>query len=82
MDWSLTFRIKVNPLSNSYIRDWREYYLLEGGKQNIYLQESLIDMIVAPFLPITRPIFPLGTSRTERISSSGASPSTVNLSNR
>lgn len=38
------------------------------------LQDSLTAVMKAPFLPITRPICPLGTSRIERISSSGASP--------
>lgn len=47
-----------------------------------YLQDSFIDKMEAPLLPITRPIFPGGTSSTERISSSGASPSTIRLSAR
>lgn len=44
----------------------------KGEEREKYLQDSLIDKMVTPFLPITRPIFPGGTSSTERISSSGA----------
>nr|ACJ83422.1 unknown [Medicago truncatula] len=44
------------------------------------LQDSLIDIIEAPFFPIMHPIFPGGTSRTERISSSGPFPSTFSSS--
>ena len=47
-----------------------------------YLQDSFIDKIEDPLLPITRPIIPGGTSKTERISSSGALPSTTRLSAR
>lgn len=47
-----------------------------------YLQDSFIDKIEAPLLPITRPIIPWGTSKTERISSSGAFPSFTRLSEK
>lgn len=56
-----------------------------GGREvmeEIYLQDSFIDKIEAPRLPITHPIFPGGTSRTERISSSGTLPSTTRLSTK
>lgn len=46
-------------------------------EREVYLQDSLIDKMEAPLLPITRPIFPGGTSITDRISSSGALSSTV-----
>uniref|UniRef100_A0A0A9EYN0 Uncharacterized protein n=1 Tax=Arundo donax TaxID=35708 RepID=A0A0A9EYN0_ARUDO len=35
------------------------------------LQDSFTAFIDDPFLPITRPIFPGGTSKTDRISTSG-----------
>ena len=44
---------------------------LQNQIQDIYLQDSLTNIIVDPFLPITRPIFPGGTSKTDRISTSG-----------
>ena len=47
-----------------------------------YLQESLIDNIEDPFLPMMYPIFPGGTLSTDRISSSGPFPSTMSESNR
>lgn len=40
--------------------------------ERTYLQDSLIDKIEAPFFPMIRPIFPGGTSRTDKISSSDA----------
>lgn len=55
---------------------------MEWRKTKYYLQDSLIDKIVAPFFPIIHPIFPGGTSRTERISSSGPFPSAFSLSTR
>lgn len=40
-------------------------------EEGLYLHASLMARIDAPLLPITRPIFPGGTSSTDRISSSG-----------
>lgn len=45
-----------------------------------YLHDSFIDKILTPRLPITHPIFPGGTSRTDRISCSGACLSAIRLS--
>lgn len=53
-----------------------------GGRRETYLQDSFTDKMDAPRLPITRPIFPGGTSRAERISSSGAVSSMMRLSIR
>lgn len=49
-------------------------------RKSEYLQDSFIDKIEAPLLPMTHPILPGGTSKTDRISSSGATPSTIRLS--
>jgi hypothetical protein len=38
---------------------------------DVYLQDSFTAIIDDPFLPMTHPIFPGGTSRTDRISTSG-----------
>lgn len=56
------------------------YLLNQGRETNYYLQDRLIDKIVAPLFPITSPIFPWGISRTERISSLGSLPSAFRLS--
>jgi hypothetical protein len=56
--------------------------MIMGGRRETYLQDSFTDKMDAPRLPITRPIFPGGTSRTERISSSGALSSMMRLSMR
>lgn len=49
-------------------------------RRTAYLQDCFIDKILAPRFPITHPIFPWGTSRTHRVSSSGASSSAIKLS--
>lgn len=48
--------------------------------ENTHLHDSFIDNILAPRFPITHPIFPCGTSRTERVSSSGACLSAIRVS--
>jgi hypothetical protein len=43
---------------------WITKEYVRGGRRETYLQDCFIDKMEAPRLPITRPIFPGGTSRT------------------